>query len=144
MSSNVPGPQVETHAINKIGGKYCPQTEGSPVNFLCQSNLEFIIDIENWRYDLFEQGCREIGHHVKQSQDVSMFCCNHLMFNMIITRVGQPKRFGKIPWIFIHLPCTREAVPKPTPVEFLNGQKITMTVAEIVACLEILVGVADI
>ena len=117
MASDVKGIKIEAQAINWVENQiYCLDSEQRKVvdeTFILKKELRVNLDKCNLRkssdiVSLIEK-CHESGFdcNISLSVDAGTFCCNALMFR---TLVAISKRKCEIPYLFIHLPCSKEAV----------------------------------
>lgn len=115
MASDKKGLCVESVARNAINNpKYCPDLTGNPVNSDFHYDQELGLDLAPWNYDLFAKECDRKHVPVEGlSRYAGGFCCNHLMFQIeALQRANQnaKKPCRRIPFTFIHIPCSDEAV----------------------------------
>lgn len=109
MASDVYGLRIESGAVNWSSGKYCEEHEQDlrldqqKPSWNC---LE--IDFEPWNlvymFNAFKS--QGIKFEEKLSTDPGFFCCNALMYRTL----SAIRPFNKIPYLFLHIPCTSEAI----------------------------------
>jgi pyrrolidone-carboxylate peptidase len=144
MSSDKKGLCVETRTANIIfNKKYCsPEQNGRAIYNSCQHGQKHDLDVSKWNINQFQSLCKSAGIFTEVSVEAGGFCCNHLMFQLFWTaRIMRKHR--EIPWIYIHVPCSPEALPC-TLKEFNQSGKITMSTEDMIRGLEILLSVAEI
>lgn len=136
MSSAVLGPAVERRAVNMVNSKYCRPEDNSQVISSAHALGEwFDMDMSGWNVDAFISQCQSHGIFASQSSDPGAFCCNHLMLQAHLARLGD-QRYSKIPIIFLHLPCTRQCVLNPD--SFLSSGKQFMDLESMIVAMRIL------
>ena len=117
MASNVVGVRIETQAINWVENyAYCLESEQRRV--IDESLIlkkERKVDLRKWYLSrlwnlsvLIEKlYLQRISCDINFSSDAGTFCCNALMFR---TLAVIEKDDCKIPYLFLHVPCSAEAV----------------------------------
>jgi len=117
IASDVVGARVEKQAINWVeNSKYCLDSEQRRV--IDESLIlkkEFRVDLKRWSLDrlwnfstLNEKLCLQgISCDIDFSSDAGTFCCNALIFR---TLVAMEKDGCEIPYLFLRVPCSAEAV----------------------------------
>lgn len=140
MASDRYGLCIEPRAVNRIFHPvYCPsEINDTPVDKNLELGHELQDDIEWWNPEYFVNSANISGIRVLWSVDAGGFCCNHLLFQVLMARRTDPERYGRIPSIFIHLPCTPETLPE-TKDAFRAEGKVVMEIDGIIQGLEILV-----
>jgi pyrrolidone-carboxylate peptidase len=134
---------IETIARNITYGKYCPpELEENPINSDNPLGEQLPIDLYSWQIKKYRNICQRARISVRFSCDAGGFCCNHLMYQMEDLRLRN-ESFRSIPWIFMHIPCSPEAVP-PSVEAFTAAGKVTMSVNDMVRGVEILLANASI
>jgi pyrrolidone-carboxylate peptidase len=144
MSSTKRGFAIETLAANRIcDDRYCPKQLKDPrVNRKAAYDSKIPIDLSGWNIGLFRYQCGLEGLDVETSANAGGFCCNHLIYQLLVAQ-KKTRRFRLIHWIFIHIPCSPEAVPNPMG-DFETSGKITMNVEEVIHGLGLLLDTANI
>jgi pyroglutamyl-peptidase len=139
MASDKRGLSIETCAANRLGHpKYYPTPGniGYPIDPNIPFGQRFRMNLCAWKIGRFRVACEDAGVPVEMSTDAGGFCCNHLMFRL--SRLQEiDERYRRIPWVFIHIPCSTRSVPKPR-TEFDQAGKMTMEPDEVIQGLEIL------
>jgi len=111
MASDVRGLRIESQATNWVRNeKYCIPLEQ---NRVIDSNLNpkhiLRINLGKWNMEKIFSAFQEMNiiHESEISTNASTFCCNALMF-----RTLQAIQVAKcsIPYIYLHVPCSRQAV----------------------------------
>jgi pyrrolidone-carboxylate peptidase len=156
MASSKKGLCIETHTKNSLGHPiYYPtdKPEGVQIDQKFPLGESFALDLGFWKVDRFRGACTKAGIATELSSDPGAFCCNHLMFQMHRAQMGRRfydrerekneedrKRYSKIPWIFIHVPCCQRAVPRcpEAYAKFISDGKKIMRTSEIIRGLQIL------
>lgn len=117
IASDVCGIRIETQATNWVENyKYCLDNEQRRVldeNLILKK--EFMVDLSKWRLaKLWNMGVlinqfrdADCDCNVALSYDAGTFCCNALMFR---TLLALQKNRCDIPYLFLHIPCSKEAV----------------------------------
>ncbi|MFA6601335.1 MAG: hypothetical protein WCT02_00510 [Candidatus Paceibacterota bacterium] len=140
MSSSLLGPCIEHVAYNSNSGKYCPpELVGTPVCRGYNPDQTFKISLARWDLKLFQSICKDEGIQASFSSKPGGFCCNHLMVQLCLAQLSNPV-WQKIPWIFLHLPCSPEAVASSYRLEFRKAGKKTMTVETAIQIVKILIA----
>lgn len=117
IASDVCGIRIETQAINWVENhKYCLDSEQRRVldeNLILKKELK--VDLDKWRLgkpwnvsvlsNQFHKA--DCDCNVILSGDAGTFCCNALMFR---TLLSLQKNKCDIPYLFLHIPCSKEAV----------------------------------
>lgn len=143
MASEKTGFCIERVARNRIAnGKYCTAAQNNtPVDSQRRYNEEMFLGLEPWRLNDFRQSCKEMRIPVMpDSANAGGFCCNHLAYQARVAQVNS-RAWNNIPYIFIHIPCSPEAVPDMK--EFHRQGKITMSVEKIIEGIHALIFSAD-
>ena len=137
MASEKKGLCVESVATNRIyNEKYCPRLNGTPVDGHMRYGELREVDLLQWNISAFQRACRSEGIPVTEvSNDAGGFCCNHLMYQVLVAPIVW-RGFRNVPFVFLHTPCSPEAVPDRD--SFVRAGKITMTTAQITRGLELL------
>jgi len=135
MASDKTGLCIEAVATNLINNqKYCPDLSGRAINIRDSLGKSVEIDLIPWNIGAFQQSCVEQGVLVMDcSRKAGGFCCEHLMYQL--WRAQRVRQY-KTPFIFIHVPCCREAIPDYDA--FLKNGKVAMATESIIKGLEIL------
>ena len=143
MASDRVGFSVETRARNLIRNTtYCPEQSGQPVDASVDLGAESDIDLRQWNIGAFGENCANAGlPQPSLSTDAGGFCCNHLMFQLFSAARRRPE-FGTIPWVFLHVPCSEEAVRPQDVASFEAAGKVRMKLDDVVKCLEIFLQTA--
>ena len=111
MGSDVHGVRVESRCINWVeNDKYCLPSEQRMVldeGLAPKSILD--IDLKKWDLDWIFSVFAALGikYEPEVSTDANAFCCNALIFR---TLQALERRGCRIPYIYLHLPCTAKAV----------------------------------
>lgn len=140
MASEKKGLSIETVSYNKTGGKYCPpELQGKPIDPRLPINHSYQWQDElKWNTRAF----RSCSVHVADSTVFSVyagdFCCNHLMYQLSRAQRSSVI-FRDIPWIFIHIPCSIECIPR-SRLAFYEAGKVIMEPDEVITGLYYLVG----
>ena len=140
MASEKTGLCLETATHNKIQSKYCSEEmNGTPINADLRYGAQITLDTVPWNVATFISECRRQNvSMMPPSTDAGGFCCNHLMFQLaMLQRSGH----FRIPFVFLHVPCSPEAV---TDQETNRASgKILMPIAEVVKGIGILLESAS-
>ena len=113
MSSSKKSLCVETKARNVTNHPvYCsPEENGRPVTNAHPSGATLGIDTRPWNLEAFISNC--VAARLPRpeiSSDAGGYCCNSMMVQVLTAKAQRPHRYW-MPYIFAHLPCTREAMP---------------------------------
>ena len=138
VASEKSGLCVESSAVNRIcNEKYCASWQNNtPIdrNRPYGENLDVCFDL--WNLEQFFGVCHLAGVPVMPiSKNAGMFCCNSLMYQLCVAQIGLHPS-DRIPFIFIHTPCSPESIPDIG--KFLRDGKITMTIDQIIHGLSLL------
>jgi pyroglutamyl-peptidase len=109
MSSAVKGLRIETRAINWSAGKYCLETEDRQrLNPSFPAWYSKKVNLAHWdTEEMFKNfGFSSIRFEKRISIHAGTYCCNALMYRTLVA-LGPAYQ---IPYIFIHIPCSAEAV----------------------------------
>ena len=139
MASDKTGLCAETTATNIIDNtKYCPaEINGTAIDASRPYGQKVILDLQPWHIWGFCELCRNRKIPVtKPSNDANGFCCNHLMWQLRMAHLNSPRGKADTPFIFLHVPCSPEAVLDP--IEFAKAGKTTITINQIVSGLRLL------
>lgn len=138
MSSRNRGFSIETFATNRIyhATYVAPKQNDQQIDGHTDFGESISIDTSAWQTSIFIRQCAQVGIFAEYSVNVSGFCCNHLMYQLRSASLWH-KEYKSIPWIFMHVPCSPEAVPQPDDA-FRQSGKVTITVQKIIQGLEIL------
>lgn len=137
MASDVRGVRVESRAVNwSEHEKYCLPIERKRVlyeDLAPKHPLE--VDLNRWKLDDFfsELSFAEIEHEKNVSKNAHSFCCNALMFR---TLYAAKQLNCKIPYIFLHFPCSPKSVigmPKDARQRYLTSLPKVQTILEILS-----------
>lgn len=109
MASDVKGLRIESRAVNWSAGKYCEKYEQElklSQKFPPWDDKE--INFKPWNIERLFSTLRagNIEFEEKISTNAGSFCCNALMYRTLTAL--QP--INNTPYLFLHLPCTAEAV----------------------------------
>lgn len=113
MSSEVKGLRIESTAINWCDNKYCLQSESDrKLDMSCQPWQEKEINLRYWNIDLMFEKFRYLN--IKFEEKISNFpgyyCSNALMYRTLKVLRSNDFYSYRIPYLFLHIPCTAEAV----------------------------------
>ncbi len=109
MASDVQGLRIETCATNWSTGKYCLRSEQNRrLNPRYSARHIKEVDMSRWDIELIRKNLKEldIKFEDKLSTDAENFCCNALMYRTLFVL----RQVYNIPFIFLHIPCSAEAV----------------------------------
>jgi pyrrolidone-carboxylate peptidase len=144
MASDKHVPTIERAAHNQNDSHYCtPEANYREVdgNESCLNRVG--VDLSPWNTDRFmAESCQAGLPKPGISGDAGGFCCNHLIYQMWLAQ-HREQSSGRIPWIFLHLPCTPEAVPDALNEEFALKGKVRTPVEVLVNYLHLLVATAE-
>lgn len=140
MASEKTGLCLETATHNKIQSKYCSEEmNGTPINPDLGYDANITLETCPWNVGAFISECKRQNVSIMPpSTDAGGFCCNHLMFQLAML---QRSGLLRIPFVFLHVPCSPEAV---TDQETHRGSgKILMPTEEVVKGIGILLKSAS-
>jgi len=109
MASDVKGLRIETRAINWSAGKYCLDFEKErKLNPLYPGWDTKEVNLKHWDIDFMFKNLTDLNikFEKEMSDKAGTYCCNALMYR-ILTALGSA---SDIPYIFLHIPCSAEAV----------------------------------
>ena len=109
LASDIKGLRIESQAINWSAGKYCLDYENGKKLVQNQSPCHSKkVNLNHWNFEFMFQNFASLD--IKFEKDISKkagnFCCNALMYRTLLA-LGPGY---KIPYIFLHIPCTKESV----------------------------------
>ncbi|MCF7860095.1 hypothetical protein K9M09_00525 [Patescibacteria group bacterium] len=111
MGSDIKGLRVESRAVNWVeNAKYCiPSEQRRVIDNSLSSKAALDIDLNKWNIPKIFSAFTEmnITYEPKISTDANSFCCNALMFR---TLQAIQLEDCSIPYIYLHLPCSRHAI----------------------------------
>ncbi|MEI6057515.1 MAG: hypothetical protein WCQ60_00905 [bacterium] len=138
LASDKKGLCIETCAHNLIRSKYCSWIpEGTRVDSLLPYGEELLLDLAPWNLHRFCQRAQANQIPVEFSEEPGGFCCNHLMFQVRSAQI-QYGFFSKVPFVYIHTPCSQESVPDMH--EFVAQGKTIMSVDTVIQALALLLA----
>lgn len=138
MSSKAKGLEIAANAVNRVDSAYCPADNGQRVIVgFEQDSLSF--ELSAWDLESIAMKTHRLGIPTKVSDDCGGFCCNHLMFQIAHAQWTEPERYSNVQWLFIHLPCTPEAVSPLQMPRFIHDRKETETLDRLVAALTVVI-----
>ena len=110
MSSEVRGLRIEKIAYNWCDGKYCAKSEmRRPLNQNDSAHEQKSNNFEQWDFQSMFDKFKSLN--IKFENQISTFpgnyCCNALMYR---TLEAMELNLLKIPYLFLHIPCSSEAV----------------------------------
>lgn len=139
MGSEQTGFCFESFGQNETNNpKYCPpELNGTRIESALPNHARALLDLEPWQLDTFACHAQKIGLPTKISRDPGGFCCNHLIFQ---TRRRQLLTADalQIPFAFIHIPCSPEAVAEKDKPVFARAGKVTLPISKITQGLALL------
>jgi len=141
MASAKTGLCVEQQARNlNTNAKYCGEALHQPVDQNQKLGELLELNLDQWNIGKFIRECRKERVRVmRPSSDAGGFCCNHLAYQARLAQLSRSE-WDEIPYIFIHTPCSPEAIAEKDKPAFIAAKKTMMSMDEIVYGLEILVG----
>jgi len=111
MASEVKGFRIERSATNWIyNEKYCTDFENNnPLDHTKPAKEQIHNDLSHWNIEKMHKLFTEatIPFDANISDDPGQFCCNALIYRML--RAMQKEQL-KIPYLFVHNACTKEAI----------------------------------
>ena len=111
MGSDIKGLRIESQAINWVeNAKYCiPSEQRRAIDDNLSPKTTLSIDLNKWNISKIFSSFKEmnISHESEISIDANSFCCNALMFRTL--QVIQLESC-EIPYIYLHLPCSKHAI----------------------------------
>ena len=142
MASEKTGLCIERIATNKIHNlKYCPlNLNDTAIDTQRPYEEKISLDLHPWNIEFFRKTCEE--------KDVPVMKRFRRRWRILLQPLGLSSQgrtvgfehVGKIPFIFIHTPCSPESVSDIG--EFHASGKITMPIEKIVQGVEILLSSA--
>ncbi len=138
MASDKKGLCVESVAQNRLfNPKYLSPSLSNTSIYRREPYQERCgMDLDPWNVPAFQEACQRHNIPVMEvSRDAGGFYCNHLMYQMRRAQLRH-KLLAKTPFIFLHIPCSSEAVRDPTA--FAAAGKIMMRVEDIIVGLRLL------
>ncbi len=142
MDSGAEGLRLESVTRNRIHHpKYCPRTNPTLVVANHEYDAEIRIPLTSWNHTrLLGKHRSQLNRTVMISTDAGGFCCNQLAFQ-VRARQLIDHQLHRIPFVLIHVPCSRKCVPNPT--EHIRSRKIFMSPKQVAHDLELLLSVAS-
>lgn len=140
LASDKKGLCVERVAVNRVFNlKYCPAAlNNTPVDNHRPYEEKLELDPRPWNVGAFQNSCRSESIPVMEiSTDANGFCCNHLMYQVRSAQLVS-QDWIRIPFIFVHAPCSLEAISDPEM--FAKAGKTTITIDKIIRGLALLLG----
>ena len=109
LASLAVGPRVETQCLNWVeNDRYCtPYENHKPVSEVFEAKQRLQVPFHMWDLAGFFMKLSMAGIPYEVSNDAGAYCCNALMFR---TLVAMRIKSLDVPYIFIHVPCTEEAI----------------------------------
>lgn len=137
MASEKRGVCIERCASNVIDSpKYCPpELQKTAIRADRAYGEKVHLNLNPWCIEPFSGRCSEEGVPVEYSYDAGGFCCNHLAYQ---TRLDLLEVGISLPFLFVHLPCCREAVPNME--DFIRAGKVTYSPALMAKGIELLLS----
>ncbi len=136
MASEKRGVCIEFCGTNAINNpKYCSPTEqGTAIRSDRTYGETINLDLTPWSIKTFTMGCGKNHIPVEVSIDAGGFCCNHLAYQ---TRLAILEGELRLPFLFVHIPCSPEAVPNME--DFTQAGKVTRSPELMADAIELLV-----
>lgn len=136
ITSVAKGVRVETMCTNWVESKYCsPHENGRPLSDARTHQEKLRMPLASWDLDGLSIWLGRADIPFELSEDAGMYCCNALMYRVLLSLSD---RMVRIPFIFVHLPCTEESVV--TLPDFDRANKVLFRQGTFEAVLEILLG----
>lgn len=108
MASEAKGVRFERRCRNWVGGKYCtPLENGKPVSSTHPLNEGLLMPLQLWNFAESWERFSMAKIPFEASDDAGTYCCNALMYRTL--RAMQELKV-EIPFAFVHVPCTEEAI----------------------------------
>jgi len=144
MASDKRVPTIELQARNRNDSHYCPPDRNHTRIDNGEPELDCVkVNPHQWNRDRFaKSSCASLLPKPEISIDAGGFCCNHLIYQMCKAWDRQPESM-RIPWIFLHIPCTPEAVPPVLVEEFAIKKKVLTPVDVLVQYIHLLVATSE-
>jgi len=142
MDSGKIGICVESAAVNRFfNEKYLPSyLNGTAITNRYPQEQRFGLDLKPWQIPLFQCYCHHSGIPIMDiSMDAGGFCCNHLMYQVRLTQLTYGL-YSQIPFIFIHIPCSPEAILDPHA--FAKLGKVMIPIEQVMNAVELLLACA--
>jgi len=137
MASDKKGLCVELTTKNAVDSKYCPpEINRTPIRHSLAYEHSLGLDLTAWNIPHFESECEKELIPLLTSNDPGAFCCNHLMFQLRMLQLEEAQ-FSRIPFIYIHIPCSQEAVVDRAEHKSLG--KSIMPIDQVIKGLDILI-----
>jgi pyrrolidone-carboxylate peptidase len=116
---------IETVATNRVfNAKYCPPHQNDTPVITDRAYREKLqLDLRAWDLGRFERCCAGMGLATEISDDAGGFCCNHLIYQLAATQLDTDVN-ERLPWIYVHVPCSPESLPMRTSHGPLTEQKL--------------------
>ncbi|MES2087962.1 MAG: hypothetical protein V4467_03125 [Patescibacteria group bacterium] len=136
MWSTISGIRFESRCSNWVhNDKYCKSGENNRPIVGTRPPKEIIgLDLRPWNIPSIQKKLRraEIPFEAEISQDAGGFCCNALMY--LASRALKNHR-RQVPFMFAHVPCTKEAVKGLSVEQFNPEGKVILTDSELETAL---------
>ncbi len=109
IDSGARGVRIERTCINWVeNAKYCTQYENQkPLSDAHDPKERLPMPLQSWDFAGLSERLALAGIPLETSEDAGSYCCNALMYR---TRRSMKECSLEIPFIFVHVPCTEEAV----------------------------------
>ena len=141
MASEKTGLCVERTAKNRIfNEKYVTAPfNNTPVDNRRLYPEKLSLELGMWNIPKWQEKCRQDRIPCTEiSDDAGGFCCNQLMYQFCAYQVDASP---KIPFIFIHIPCNKEAIADLAT--FTRAGKVTMEIDQVIDGLILLLANAS-
>ncbi|MFA5000506.1 MAG: hypothetical protein WC545_04060 [Patescibacteria group bacterium] len=109
MASDVKGLRIETSSINWSEGKYCLDFEQKKrLDSRFSSRATKKTNLAQWDIEAMLKNFKNLNikFERKLSESAGTYCCNALMYRVL----SNLEPSSNIPYIFLHIPCSAEAV----------------------------------
>ena len=144
MASDKRVPTIELEARNQNDSRYCPlEYNLGRIDTGTSERNRVRVNLHAWNTDRFIRRAVDANLAAPAiSADAGGFCCNHLIYQMWHAQQRQSES-ARVPWIFLHIPCSPEAVSKAQRAEFDRAGKVHMQVETIIRYIHLLVASAE-
>jgi pyrrolidone-carboxylate peptidase len=139
MASAAQGFKIEEIASNWVeSNKYCSSYENKkPINPLREAHEKVYIDLNLWNLAKIKKDFKKkkIPFDLDMSESDVQYSCNNWMYRTICALKNHKL---KIPYLFVHVPCTKRAIEFIPDFPF--NKKILIKENDMIKALEIFLG----
>jgi pyroglutamyl-peptidase len=137
IASEARGVRIERTCTNWVeNAKYCTPFENKkPLSGVYVPKERLLMPLQSWDLATLSEKLAAAGIPLETSEDAGSYCCNALMYR---TLRSMKECSLEIPFIFVHVPCTEEAVANMPG--FDRSKKVLFRQETLVTVVESLLG----